>query len=103
MPVTAPSCSRIALVAMVVPWNTVSTVSRGIEYLSQSAIRPCTTPRGRSSGRLVHGSPAGLGVGKNQVHEGAAHVHADQPHRRLPRTARVPTVLARGLLRLCDG
>ena len=50
MPVTAPSCSRIALVAMVVPWNTVSMVSRGIEYLSQSAISPCTTPREGSSG-----------------------------------------------------
>src|SRR5262245_35830015 len=50
MPVTAPSCSRMALVAMVVPWNTTSMVSRGMPYLSQSAIRPETTPREGSSG-----------------------------------------------------
>ena len=50
MPVTAPSCSRMELVAMVVPWNTTSIVSRGMAYLSQSAISPCTTPREGSSG-----------------------------------------------------
>jgi hypothetical protein len=40
----------MALVAMVVPWNTTSIVSRGMPYLSQSAISPCTTPRDGSSG-----------------------------------------------------
>ena len=37
--------------------------------------------RGRD---LVHAGLAGLGVGKDQVGEGAAHIDADHPHARLP-------------------
>ena len=83
MPVTAPSCSRMALVAMVVPWNTTSMVSRGMPYLSQSAIRPGDDAARGIVGRgrdLVHSRPAGIGVGIDQVRESAAHVDADQPH-----------------------
>ena len=52
----------------------------------------------------MHRGSAGLGIGIDQIREGAAHVHADQPHHRLPelrvgrRGARAaPTPVCRGL------
>ena len=58
---------------------------------AHSSTMPATTPRDGSSGvvgTLWISAPAAVGIGKDEVGEGAADIDPDQMHRRLTRLAR---------------